>query len=87
VPALGAHATGGVILGEHGRGEVVDEGFLRRYRELLDAEAAAFDELEHSYEDGDRQHHERDLAEWRSIVERKTAFLDRSGLVSLSLQT
>jgi len=73
-------------LGEHGRGEVVDEGFLRRYRELLDAEAAAFDELEHSYEDGDRQHHERDLAEWRSIVERKTVFLDRSGLVSLSLQ-
>ena len=41
------------------RGEVVDEGFLRRYRELLDQEAAAFDELEHSYEDGDRAHYER----------------------------
>jgi hypothetical protein len=73
-------------LGEHDRGEVVDDGFLRRYRELLDAEAAAFDELEHSYEDGDRQHHERDLAQWRSIVERKAAFLDRSGLVSLPAQ-
>ncbi len=65
---------------------VVDEGFLRRYRELLDAEAAAFDELEHSYEDGDRTHYERDLAEWRSVVERKTAFLDRRGLTPFLTQ-
>jgi hypothetical protein len=56
---------------------VVDDGFLRRYRELLDAEAAAFDELEHSYEDGNRARYERDLAHWRSIVERRTAFLER----------
>jgi hypothetical protein len=34
--------------------DVIDEGFFRRYRELLDAEDAAFDELEHAYEDGDR---------------------------------
>ena len=33
---------------------VVDEGFLQRYRQLLDAEDTAFDELEHAYEDGDR---------------------------------
>ncbi len=65
------------------RSEVVDEGFLRRYRELLDQEAAAFDELEHSYEDGDRAHYERELAQWRSIVERKMTFLDRRGLVPL----
>jgi hypothetical protein len=65
---------------------VVDEGFLRRYRELLDAEATAFDELEHSYEDGDRTHYERDLAEWRSVVERKTAFLDRRGLAPFLTQ-
>jgi uncharacterized NAD(P)/FAD-binding protein YdhS len=58
-----------------GQSEVVDDGFLRRYRELLDAEEAAFDELEHSYEEGDRARYERDLAQWRSIVERKTAFL------------
>ncbi len=35
---------------------VVDEGFMRRYRQLLDAEDTAFDELEHAYEDGDRAH-------------------------------
>ncbi len=40
---------------------MVDEGFLRRYRELLDAEDAAFDELEHAIEDGDRAHFEADL--------------------------
>jgi uncharacterized NAD(P)/FAD-binding protein YdhS len=67
-----------------GQGEVVDEGFLRRYRELLDSEEAAFDELEHSYEEGDRARYERDLAQWRSVVERKTVFLDRSGLVPVS---
>ncbi|MGQ0804601.1 MAG: hypothetical protein ACT4PI_12165 [Actinomycetota bacterium] len=67
-----------------GQSEVVDEGFLRRYRELLDAEEAAFDELEHSYEEGDRARYERDLAQWRSVVERKTAFLDRKGFVPLS---
>ncbi|MGI8796715.1 MAG: hypothetical protein ACR2IR_09100 [Acidimicrobiia bacterium] len=67
-----------------GQGEVVDEGFLRKYRELLDAEEAAFDELEHSYEEGDRAHYEHDFARWRSVLERKTVFLDRSGLVPLT---
>src|SRR5262245_52530399 len=43
----------------------VDDHFFRRYRELLDAEDSAFDELEHAYEDGDRVHFEHDLAEWR----------------------
>jgi len=59
---------------------VVDEGFLRRYRELLDAEDAAFDELEHAYEDGDRAHYDTDLAIWRAVVERRMAFLERNGL-------
>ena len=45
--------------------DVIDEGFFRRYRELLDAEDAAFDELEHAYEDGDRAHWDADLAAWR----------------------
>jgi len=30
---------------------VLDDQALRRYRELLDAEDAAFDELEHAYEE------------------------------------
>jgi hypothetical protein len=60
-----------------GDGGVVDDGFLRRYRELLDAETAAFDGLEHAYEDGDRVHYDQDLAEWRTVVERKMAFLER----------
>ena len=40
----------------------VDDHFFRRYRALLDAEDAAFDELEHAYEDGDRTAFEVDLA-------------------------
>ena len=44
---------------------MIDEGFFRRYRELLDAEDAAFDELEHAYEDGDRAHWDEDLDAWR----------------------
>jgi hypothetical protein len=57
----------------------IDDTFLRRYRELLDAEDAAFDELEHAYEDGDRSNFEHDLTHWRSAVERRHAFLDRHG--------
>src|SRR6185436_17842973 len=59
----------------------IDEGFLRRYRELLDAEDAAFDELEHAYEEGDRAHYEQDLVQWRALVERRTAFLDKHELL------
>ena len=57
--------------------EVIDDHFLLRYRELLDAEDAAFDELEHAYEDGDRAHFEADLKLWRSAIERKLAYLRR----------
>ena len=46
---------------------VLDEAFMRRYRELLDAEDNAFDELEHAYEDGDRNHFETDFAAWNRI--------------------
>ena len=35
---------------------VLDDQALIRYRELLDEENAAFDELEHAYEEGDRIH-------------------------------
>ncbi len=67
------YAAGG---GSHG----VDDHFFRRYRELLDAEDNAFDELEHAYEDGDRAHFIADLAAWRSAFERRQTFLARHGL-------
>ena len=46
-----------------GQAGVIDEAFFRRYRELLDAEDSAFDELEHAYEDGDRAHGSAEAAE------------------------
>ena len=62
----------------------LDEGFFRRYRELLDAEDAAFDELEHAYEEGDRARYEHDFVQWRSIVERRSSFLERHGLAPVA---
>jgi len=59
---------------------VLDDQALRRYRELLDAEETAFDELEHAYEEGDRVHFEADLDAWRSALSRKLAFLQRRGI-------
>ncbi|HLJ07639.1 MAG TPA: hypothetical protein VKX24_03825, partial [Acidimicrobiia bacterium] len=61
---------------------VLDEAFMRRYRELLDAEDNAFDELEHAYEDGDREHFETDFAAWQTVLNRKLAFLERRGLAA-----
>ena len=59
---------------------LVDDHFFRRYRELLDAEDHAFDELEHAYEDGDRASFEIDLIAWRSAIERRSSFLSTHGL-------
>jgi hypothetical protein len=59
---------------------VIDEHFLAKYRLLLDAEDAAFDELEHAYEEGDRAHFEIDLAAWREAIERRLAYLRRIGM-------
>ncbi len=61
---------------------VIDEGFFRRYRELLDAEDSAFDELEHAYEDGDRAHWDDDFSAWKSSLQKRAAFLVKHGLVS-----
>ena len=58
----------------------LDEHFLGRYRLLLDAEDAAFDELEHAYEDGDREHFEADLAAWKEALVKKLALLERHGI-------
>jgi len=62
-------------------GGSIDEGFLRKYRALLDAEDAAFDELEHAYEEGARARFDEDLGAWRSTVEQRLAFLDKRGAV------
>ncbi len=64
--------------------EMVNEHFLSRYRALLDAEDAAFDELEHASEDGDREQFVADLDAWHDTVQRRLAFLERSGLRSAS---
>ena len=61
----------------------IDEGFLRRYRQLLDAEDEVFDELEHAYEDGERARFEHDLERWRAVVGRRHTFLERHGLTPL----
>ncbi len=58
----------------------VDDHFFRRYREILDAEDKAFDELEHAYEDGDRATFEVDLVAWRSAIMRRASFLETHGL-------
>lgn len=57
--------------------EVIDESFLTRYRALLDAEDAAFDELEHAYEEGDRAHWEADLTAWRQAILQRANYLAR----------
>lgn len=66
--------------------EVVNEHFLGRYRALLDAEDAAFDELEHAFEDGDRTHFLADLTAWEQTVERRQAFLARHGAPTVAAE-
>ncbi len=62
--------------------DVIDDGFLARYRALLDAEDEAFDELEHAFEEGDREHFQADLAAWCKAIERKLSYLHRLGVVA-----
>ena len=63
---------------------VIDDHFLRRYRELLDAEDAAFDELEHAFEDGDREHFEVDMKAWCEAINAKLAYLQKSGVANVT---
>ena len=60
--------------------EVVNEHFLARYRALLDEEDAAFDELEHAFEDGDRELFTADLTTWHDAISRKLHYLQRHGV-------
>jgi len=74
-------AGGGSLTGVGGsRNGGVDDHFFRRYRALLDAEDAAFDDLEHAYEDGDRASFEIDLAAWHTAIVRRSTFLESHGL-------
>jgi hypothetical protein len=59
---------------------VIDDRLLQGYRELLDQEDTAFDELEHAYEEGDRDHFEADLSQWELAAQRRLAFLKRMGV-------
>jgi hypothetical protein len=63
---------------------VLNEAFVRRYRELLDAEDSAFDELEHAWEEGDRANYEADFATWQNALSAKMQFLGRKGLLAKS---
>jgi hypothetical protein len=60
--------------------EAIDEHFLMKYRALLDAEDIAFDELEHAYEEGDREHWAADLDAWKEAIDRKLGFLRKHGI-------
>ena len=60
--------------------EVIDDHFLEKYRGLLDAEDAAFDELEHAHEDGDRTPYEVALGQWQQAIEKKLNYLQRLGV-------
>ena len=66
--------------------EVVNEHFLARYRALLDQEDTAFDELEHAFEDGDREHLNADLTAWHEAISRTLHYLQRHG-VELGVQS
>jgi hypothetical protein len=59
---------------------VIDDHVLAHYRALLDAEDAAFDELEHSYEEGRRDRFESDLVAWQHAITEKLRFLRDLGL-------
>ncbi|MDA8357084.1 MAG: hypothetical protein M0Z95_12535 [Actinomycetota bacterium] len=58
----------------------IDDHFLQKYRELLDAEDAAFDELEHACEDGDRLHFDEEMEVWQVALAAKLSFLSGAGI-------
>jgi len=58
----------------------IDDHFLLRYRQLLDAEDAAFDEVEHACEDGDRSHFDEEMVAWQNSLAKKLSFLSSVGI-------
>lgn len=59
---------------------VIDDHVLAHYRVLLDAEDSAFNELEHAYEDGDRDHFQADLDAWEEAIRAKLVYLRKMGV-------
>lgn len=62
-----------------GNAGVIDDHILEHYRGLLDAEDSAFNDVEHAYEEGNREKFERDLKLWRSCIEAKMRYLEQCG--------
>ncbi len=58
----------------------IDDHFLLRYRQLLDAEDAAFDEVEHACEEGNRTHFDAEMVVWQDTVAKKLNFLTSAGI-------
>jgi hypothetical protein len=58
----------------------IDDHFLLRYRQLLDAEDAAFDEVEHACEEGNRSQFDAEMVVWQDSVARKLSFLTSVGI-------
>lgn len=58
----------------------IDDHFFLKYRELLDAEDQAFDELEHASEDGNGPRFDEEIALWIEALRAKLRFLERSGV-------
>ena len=60
----------------------IDDHFLLRYRQLLDAEDAAFDEVEQACEEGNRSHFDAEMVVWQDTVARKMNFLTSAGIAN-----
>ncbi len=58
----------------------IDDHFLLRYRQLLDAEDAAFDEVEHACEEGNRSHFDAEMVVWQHTLAKKLHFLTSAGI-------
>ncbi len=58
----------------------IDDHFLLRYRQLLDAEDEAFDEVEHACEEGNRSHFDAEMVVWQDTVAKKLNFLTSAGI-------
>ena len=58
----------------------IDDHFLLRYRQLLDAEDAAFDEVEHACEEGNRSHFDSEMVVWQDSLAKKLSFLTNAGI-------
>jgi hypothetical protein len=58
-----------------------DEKAFASYRSLLDEEEAAFDDLEHAFEEGDSDRFEKARQKLLAVLRRKESYLHSSGLL------